>query len=342
MQNDLLQIDLLESLATEAPTATELVEEWAPGEALKEAKVERETSRVLNVKLLGAVSRNGRVYSDRALEDAKRLYEGVQFFLDHPTDDELRRTKGVRSVRDLAGRVRNVRRAGQEVRGDLHLIPGGPHTDLVLNIAESMPELAGNSHRATGRVRTENGKQVVEGLAAVAAVEFVTAPATSKGLFESHQDPPDPSKEDDVKDLTLAQLKEQRPDLVKAITDAVAESQELTQLKEQVKGLKKENDDLKAQGAERDRKALIETKLAEAKLPERLVTDVFRELLGEAKDEKAIDALIEDRKALVEAAKPSGPRSTERDPDKGKKKDGEYTPIKEADFSKSGLQLIPA
>ena len=54
--------------------------------------------------LLGRISKNGRTYSDQALKDAVRLYDGVRFYLDHPTAAELRARDGSRSVLDLAGR----------------------------------------------------------------------------------------------------------------------------------------------------------------------------------------------------------------------------------------------
>ena len=289
------------------------------GEALAEATVDRKSNVIQNVTLLGKHSRNGRTYSDRALEDAVRLYENAPFFLDHPTDREMRDRKGTRSVLDLAGRIRNPRRVGDMVRGTIEVLDVQPAKNLIFALAEQMPTAAGNSHRVLGRVKREGDTEVVEGLDKVFAVELVTDPATTSGLFESIEDKlNDPPQEGDTmeyKNLTLATLRENRADLVKSIKKEIAESEEQKKLVAENKELKDKVQLQEKADAEREREDLVATKLKGAELPEAVITDVFKEQLAEAKDEAAIDALIEDRKGL---AKPKGkaPRSVERDPDK--------------------------
>ena len=152
-----------------------------------EAHVDRSSNVIQNMTLLGRVSKNGRRYSERAMQDAVRLYDGVAVYFDHPTDRELRDRGGSRSVLDLAGRIRNPRLVGDRVRGDLEVLRVEPGRSLIFALAEQMPSQAGSSHRATGRVRREGGQDVVEGIDKVFAVELVTDPATTSGLFESVQ-----------------------------------------------------------------------------------------------------------------------------------------------------------
>lgn len=327
---------------------SEFSEQFAIGQALKEARVDRGQRLIKDVTLCGKVSKNGRTYSEQALNDAVRLYQNAPFYIDHPTDAQLRERKGVRSVYDLAGEIVNPRRAGDFVRGDLHVLDREPTIGMAFALAEQMPHMAGMSHRARGRLRPGAAGQgdVVEALEEVFAVELVTDPATTAGLFESihNEDAMDFSK------LTVAELQKQRPDLIKALTEAAENADELAAEKAKTKKLEEENAALKAGEAKRARAELVTTKLAEAKLPAQLVTDAFKTQLAEAKDEAAVDALLAERKTIAKGFKPSSgaPRSTERDLDETKGKGGkgseQTSPLDESKVGeyarKLGLQLI--
>ena len=401
----------------------EFRETLAQGEPLREAHVEGDV--IQNVALLGSVSLNNRIYTEQALKDAARLYNGASVFIDHPTESEMRDRGGVRSVTDLAGQVLRARIVGEQVRGDIQIMDREPTKSLFLAIAEQMPSIAGMSHRARGTVEVgEDGTETVTSLDRVFAVELVAEPATVAGLFESitkeatqrYHDPldlrslseqshisfddirkrvrtalteieqpgdnwlrieaifddrviyqiddgpmfqrswemdgrgnvtlgngrievqklttfepvtsePQETKEMDSKDLTLASLKEQRPDLVKDLTEAVQENlkddeatkaleTKVTEAETKAKKLAEENDALKVKDAERARQSMIDEKLKEAELPETAITDHFKEQLKVAKDEAAVDAVIADRKALVESVSTGdGPRQPARDID---------------------------
>lgn len=160
-------------------------EEIREGLVLEQARADRAARRISDVALLGRVSKNNRVCSKQALRDAVELYPGAQVYLDHPTESEMRDRDGVRSVRDLAGRVANPRLAGDMVRGDLEVLESDTGS-LVLSLAEQMPEVVGMSHRASGTVRVnDEGTQIVEGLDRVFGVELVTEPASTGGLTEA-------------------------------------------------------------------------------------------------------------------------------------------------------------
>jgi hypothetical protein len=163
---------------------TRFIESYEPGLPLAEAEVNGLV--IQNVSLLGRTSLNNRVYSEQAMQDAVRLYDGAPVYIDHPTDDELDARGGIRSVHDFAGRVRNPRKVGDRVRGDIEVLDREPTRSLMLSVAKQMPEQAGMSHRARGELtRTDDGKDRVDSLLSVEAVEFVMEPATVAGLFEA-------------------------------------------------------------------------------------------------------------------------------------------------------------
>lgn len=309
---------------------TEVLHESFDGSPFSESHISGNI--IHNVKLLGSVSRNKRTYSEQAMKDAVALYEHVAVYFDHPTKSELRDRSGVRSVRDLAGKVLNPRRGPGEIRGDVQMIDipengsVNPKTFLTA-LVEQMPDLAGFSHRAQGKVKRGENGDVVESLSHVDALELVTEPATSNGLFESLERTHDPQeKEMEMKDLTLEGLKRDRADLVTAIETAIQESAEITAMKAENTTLKDKQELREKADALEAHKTLAAKVLKEAKLPDQVVTDSFRGQMEAAKDEAAMKELIEDRQLLAKSLKPKGPRSVETDPDKvlESKADGDW------------------
>jgi len=155
-----------------------------------------------NVSLLGPKSLNGRIYTRQAMEDAAKLYNGVQIFANHPSYQDLTGTGG-RRFEDLAGKVMNTRIVGDRVKGDVVLISDEPIGAKLKRIAEEMPGVAGFSHRARGEATTaEDGTQVIERIEEVAALEIVVDPATTKGLFESTESSMATKKKPALKEVT--------------------------------------------------------------------------------------------------------------------------------------------
>ena len=312
---------------------TEVLHESFEGSPFTESHISGNV--IHNVKLLGSVSRNKRTYSEQAMKDAVRLYENAPAFFDHPTKSELRERDGVRSVRDLAGKILNPRRLTGEIRGDIQMIDVpengsvNPKTFLTA-LVEQMPDMAGFSHRAQGTIKKGSDGDVVEGLTDVFALELVTEPATSNGLFESLERTRDPQEtEMEMKDLTLEGLKRDRADLVKAIETAINESAEIKTLREDNTKLKDERELRENADKLEAHKALAAKLLEAAKLPKDFVTESFRGQLEAAKDEAAMKELLDDRQLLVKASKSKGPRSIETDLDKmlESKGDGEYEEV---------------
>lgn len=299
--------------------SVKLNEVYGPGFAFSEAIVDRDQRIIRNVSLLGRSSKNNRTYSNRALTEAADLHKGAGVYLDHPTRSEERETGGVRSFRDLAGRVITASVRNDRVKGDIQVLEG-IEGDKILAVAEQMPGVAGFSHRATGEVKAGDDGDVVESISAVHGADIVTDPATVSGLFESLR-----TAEADVKisEMTLEQLRSERPDLVEAVEAEATESQTVEDLKEQNQKLQKRNDELSVKLQAQERSSMIAEKLEEANLPEFVVTDVFREQLEDAKDEDALDRLIAERQELAKGMKSGGPKSTARDFDeKARDQDG--------------------
>ena len=317
-----------------------LEETFEVGSIFSEAHVDRDLNVISNVTLLGKISKNGRRYSPKAMGDAAKLYEGVGFYFDHPTPKELKDRQGARAVMDLAGRIRNPRVVGDHVRGDIQVLNREPTKSMLFALAEEMPGMVGNSHRATGKVTRSDDGEVVESLDHVAAIELVLNPATTQGLFESldlDDDPPkEPPKETpmEIKDLKIDALRESRPDLIEAILAEQKETDGVATLKAENKRLTEWKEKREAEDAARERQEFIEAELEKSKLPlkdPKVVTEEFRSQLMEAETEDKVTAAIADRKQLFEAAQKSTKpktRSYERDEDE----DGKKKSLEEADF----------
>lgn len=143
--------------------------------------VDREAGVIRGVKILGKTSRNGYEYSDTAMSEAARLYEGRKVYIDHPSRTN---PDGERSYRDGFGELRNIQvKVTEGIFGDLHYNRKHIYAEQVTEDAERFPRQFGLSHNASG-VRSRNGKHV-ESVTAVHSVDIVGNPATNSGLFES-------------------------------------------------------------------------------------------------------------------------------------------------------------
>ncbi|MEX2138592.1 MAG: hypothetical protein WD894_04985 [Pirellulales bacterium] len=151
-------------------------------------RIDREAGVIHGVRVLGFRSKNSggsREYSREAMKDAvaRRLYEGVEVNIDHPTKNDI---NGNRPFMDVFGELRNVR--FEESRGlvaDLHYVKSHPLAESVLERAERFPERFGLSHHAYGNAVRRGDREIVEELHEVKSVDLVRNPASTNGLFES-------------------------------------------------------------------------------------------------------------------------------------------------------------
>jgi hypothetical protein len=202
------------------------------------------------------------------------------------------------------------------LRADLHFNPKHALAEQLMWDAEHAPENVGFSHNVEARTSHKEGKTIVEEIIRVQSVDLVADPATTRGLFEHHENQERKENIVEFTELTEAELRAYRPDLAKAIADCAlaehansetekARASELAALKEEVKSLK-------AEKAKADLLVAVNAELAEAKLPPAVVTDLFRTQLIEAANPGVRKALIEDRRKIAGAAGGAQPQSKEQ------------------------------
>jgi len=266
---------------------------------LSESTVDKENSIIKNVALLSTQSANNREYTESCLESSKPLFEGVKSYVNHQHPKERGNS---RDFRDIIGGYSNIRVEEGKVYGDLQLIES-EHKIKILSMAESMPDLAGNSIQAMGKYHRKDGKEIVEELTKIHSVDLVTNPATTGGLFESIEDM---EENMDFTALTMADIKTNRNDLYEAILKEGEDSRndEIETLTEEKDKLKLKIDEFEVKESIAIKREKVETLLKESKLSEESKTEVFKETLLNLKEsegnsiEDQAKALIEDREKI--------------------------------------------
>ncbi len=260
---------------------------WAAVEKLKEENtsiidqdifealtVDAEKKRAHVVIIKEGWSKNKRYYPAQVLEQAVPLFEGAKCYLDHSD------IKGIpnRSVRELTGFYENVKFAGKQVEADLQFLDteaGKVGLDIAKETVKHNKLLAGLSIRGVGSVRKVEEGHEVENLSKIISVDMVSDPAAGGEflrLYESVME-----VKDEMKDLTLEKLKEERPDLVQSISEEV-ESRvygKKGELDKQLKEIKEQNDKLakdiaewKTYGQVKETETILEKELAKSELPD--------------------------------------------------------------------------
>lgn len=260
---------------------------WAAVEKLKEENtsiIDQDIFEALNVDaekkkahvvlIKEGWSKNKRYYPAQVLEQAVPLFEGAKCYLDHSD------IKGIpnRSVRELTGFYENVKFAGKQVEADLQFLDteaGKVGLDIAKETVKHNKLLAGLSIRGVGSVRKVEEGHEVENLSKIISVDMVSDPAAGGEflrLYESVME-----VKDDMKDLTLEKLKEERPDLVQSISEEV-ESRvygKKGELDKQLKEIKEQNDKLakdiaewKTYGQVKETETILEKELAKSELPD--------------------------------------------------------------------------
>lgn len=143
-------------------------------------RIDEEKGVIRGVKVLGRVSLNKYEYSDAALQQAAKLYEGVRVNLNHPSRDNL---SAERPFEASIGWLRKGEVRADGVYADLHYLKLHPYSAALVEMAKRNPNRVGLSHNADG----ERRGSVVESIVRVRSVDIVQRPATVEGLFESDQ-----------------------------------------------------------------------------------------------------------------------------------------------------------
>jgi hypothetical protein len=166
-----------------ADTQETILQEYADNRGVQ-LRVDRERGVIPGVKLLGTVSKKGRVYPPAVIARALPLYEGMRVNIDHVDPGQRR------SLRDRIGLVKNVTLKEDGLYGDFHFNPRHALAEQIAWDAENAPQNLGFSHDTRGGSRSAGGKVVVESIDKVLSVDLVANPATTNSLFESSE--PDP------------------------------------------------------------------------------------------------------------------------------------------------------
>lgn len=336
----------------------DLWETWAgaaPGAALAEAKIDRSDGVLRGVVFMNKLSSNGvggggREYTDTAMQRMAALSEGLPAYANHVKNkDEAFKP---RDVRDLIGVHRNVRfdSSRQRITSDLHVVEH--HRPWVFGLAEDMPHIVGMSPVARGLVRTQGTKELVEDIVAVRSGDFVSDPATTKGLYEARDEWQRRHDGGEDMDLTITAvlewvkirpaegklllehlagdaIKERDAKIATLEKDLAAEKDVHGKAKTALTEAQTQVDGFKAADAVRDKQKRLEKILTESDLGKKFgtVTDAisprFRQLLMEAKEEAWAEH-IEERVKLLTAASAGGqaPRSQGKSGDGGSSDNG--------------------
>ncbi len=299
----------------------EMLQEYVDSRGVA-VQVDREAGVIRGVKILGLQSRNGRTYLPDALAEAVPLYERAKVNVNHPKGSP----NAPRDYQDRIGVIRNaVVRPSEGLFADLHFNPKHALAEQLIWDAEHSPENVGFSHNVEARTGRSGEQVVVEAILRVQSVDLVADPATTRGLFESIRcgtacSPPEegirgkcsclpggeqavareePTGQTPLGELTVEELKRQRPDLVETIAQETAA--ELARLRAEL-------DRYEAAEAVRQKQLRVGQLLKEFHLPDPdraqgwaklLVSGQFLQALLESPSEEAMRLLVEERAALA-------------------------------------------
>lgn len=326
--------------------------ELAEALQFEKSKIDKENCIIEGVAVLRPTSRNktnrrakGRRYTAKAMESAKTLIQGKKAYINHVTREELESRNGVRDIRDVLGWWDDHPRIDEEgvLRDDLHYLP--QHAAWLEPMVEKMADKIGASIHAYGPQRFNEADLMedVMDLYSMRSADIVTEPGSTFNLFENldeDQGQPDEQEESmEIGSLTAQELREQRPDLVEAFATEFKAGADVEKQVESLTGqvskltadnqkLREDKDALEVKEAVRTRETEITDLVTESKIPTAFVTKTFLESLSRAEDKKEMQALIEDRKKIVESAgKVTGMgEESNSDADAGDTKESKETP----------------
>ena len=259
-------------------------------EAIKAGRIDRKAGLIRDVKFMGLESRNGRRYN----QPDPKLFEGVPLRIDHhgkeggmdmPTDP---------SIKDVWATSENVTTSPMGVRGDVRYNPHHPLIESILWWAENQPNIGGFSPVTWGLHSTVNGESVID-IMKVESVDLVDRPATTNGFYEQEKtmDPKDILK---LQESLLAKTSE----ATKLAADLTAKTAEATKLAADLEAATKRANEAEGKLATEaaaklasERRGAREKLIADAKLPEEIVTAEFKEAVVNAADDKVAALMVE-------------------------------------------------
>jgi len=154
-------------------------------DSAKEASLDTSNHIVKDVCIFGSrVSKNGYIYTDKAINSLCEKTHGAKFFINHPSQSEVKERDGVRDIQHWAGVFLNPRREGEKVKADLKVRP--TYWDLVYDVATMQPANVGNSINSRVKVmQNEKGEESIADIDYLKSIDLVANAATTQNLWES-------------------------------------------------------------------------------------------------------------------------------------------------------------
>ena len=157
------------------------------------SKIDKENNMIFGVCAFRPVSQNNRIYKEKAVKSLISMMENKKAYRNH---GGLLSASG---VEDLLGEHVNVRRHNGGIFSDFSILETARYKDMIFDIAENKPHLAGFSINARGKFADDpdsEGREVVEDIVSLRSVDFVGDPATTFGVFEDKQTNQEESNKD--------------------------------------------------------------------------------------------------------------------------------------------------
>lgn len=278
-------------------------------EAIKSGRIDRTAGLIRDVKLMGLESKNKRRYHI----PNPALFEGVQVRIDHHgkegRTDELLTDP---SFKDIWATTQNITVSPEGVRGDLKYNPKHPWMESILWWAENTPTVGGFSPINWG-LHSHQGDETIIDIVEVESIDLVDKPATTNGLYERENDTMDPKEVLKIQESLAAKTLEALNAVAKL---AERDASIVTLTSERDAATKRANEaegKLAAEAAAKlaaERRGSREKLIADAKLPEDIVTKEFREAVVNATSDETAKLLVE----TVSRAH-GAPRSSTTSPD---------------------------
>lgn len=288
----------------------------------KESVIDKENRLIPGVVLLRETSSNryypgskGTRFNENFRKAVAANIDGLKFYNNHVSEDELKKHHGVRSTNDIVGYYENGRMESGIPKADIkYLAHKAPFIESIMEIADKI----GLSIVANGPMSYDKETGIAEAyeLKKLFSADLVTETGSTINMFEADNNNIEEEEGDfmDYKDLNIQDILKNRPDLVeglkKGIMDKVSTEEEVADFKKQIVDLTESNKTLTQKVDESDvkekaaaRAVKIDELIKESKISEKLITPIFRETLSDAKDDEAVKKLLEDRKLLAPAKK---------------------------------------
>lgn len=142
---------------------------------LTESVLEKDT--LTDVLFLGKTSRNGRIYTEHAMQEALSLYDNIPVYINHSSKE--------RQLNEHFGTTQNVRLTEKGIVGSIKALTTHPMFDTIKEAYDNKTNRIGMSHDAKGLGTMKDGIATINKITSVNSLDIVTKSATTQNLRES-------------------------------------------------------------------------------------------------------------------------------------------------------------